>query len=66
MELEQIWQSIKETARRQARNKHGLSREEAERIVELICVSEGRLSLPRDAVEYYARELMRLTGEQVP
>jgi hypothetical protein len=66
MELERIWESIKETARRHARNKHRLSREEAERVVESICVTEGRLSLPRDAVEYYARELMRLTGEKTP
>jgi hypothetical protein len=64
MEVDRIWQNVKETALRQARNKHRLSREESERIVESICITEGRLSLPRDAIEYFARELVRLTDDQ--
>lgn len=60
MAVDRIWLRIKETARRTARRKSPLSPTDAERIVEGI-VAEERISVPRDAVEYFARELLRLT-----
>ena len=64
MAIDQLWLTIKETARQRARRKDRLSLDESTRIVESICMTEGRLSLPRDAIDYFARELVRLTQEQ--
>ena len=62
MAIDRIWLRIKEAAQGTARRKRPLTLEDSERIVEGI-VAEERLMLPRDAVEYFARELMRLSED---
>jgi hypothetical protein len=63
MPIDRIWDSIKETAQRMGRRAKPLGSEESERIVETICLREGARTVPREALEYLARELLRLAEE---
>ena len=65
MAVDRIWLRIKEAARRNGRRKRPLSRADAERVIEGI-VAEERIAVPRDAVEYFARELLRLAENARP
>jgi hypothetical protein len=65
MAVDRIWLRIKEAARRNGRRKRPLSHSDAERIIEEI-VAEERIALPRDAVEYFGRELLRLAEDAKP
>jgi hypothetical protein len=64
--IERIWQGIKESAKQNGRRKRSITMPEAERIVESICQKEAALTLPREALEYLARELVRLSDEGRP
>jgi hypothetical protein len=63
MAIERIWQGVKDSAKRTQKRKRRLSAEEAERIVESICLKETAVALPREALEYLARELVRLSDD---
>jgi hypothetical protein len=63
MAVDRVWLGIKKAANLNARRRHRLTRSESERIVRDLCSAEAKISLPRDAIEYFARELMRLTEE---
>jgi hypothetical protein len=62
MLTERIWQRIKDTARRDAAKRSSLSPPEAEEVVNGIILSEDG-PFPKLAIEFYARELIRLTEE---
>jgi hypothetical protein len=62
MLVERVWQRIKDTARRNAANRLQLSLEDSEKVVNRIIRSEDG-PFPQPAVEFYARELIRLTEE---
>jgi hypothetical protein len=62
MLVERVWQRIKDTARRNAANPLHLSREDSETVVNRIIHREDR-PFPQPAVEFYGRELIRLTEE---
>ncbi len=63
MAIERIWQNVKAAAKGTARRRTALTAAESHRIVESICSHEGVPMLPRDALEYLARELVRLSEE---
>lgn len=65
MAVDRIWLRIKEEARRNGARRRSLSRGDAERIIERI-VAEERIAVPRDAVEFFARELLRLAENTKP
>ena len=62
MAVDRIWLRIKETASRNGTRRGPLTRADAERMVERI-VADERISVPRDALEYFARELLRLAED---
>lgn len=62
MPTERVWERIKNTAQRNAAKRLHLSCEDSEKVVSRIVRSEDR-PFPQAAVEFYARELIRLTGE---
>jgi hypothetical protein len=62
MLTEKVWQRIKNTAERDATERSSLSFPEAEKVVKRIIQSEDG-PFPQPAVEFYARELIRLTEE---
>jgi hypothetical protein len=62
MLTERVWQRIKDTAQRNADERRRLSRPESEQIVNHIVLSVDG-PFPQAAVEFYARELIRLTEE---
>ena len=62
MLTDRIWQRIKETAKRNAAKCRRLSRQESESDVRRMISSEDG-PFPQAAVEFYARELIRLTDE---
>jgi hypothetical protein len=59
---ELVWQRIKATAQRDAPNRHRLTRAEAEKLVNDIILTQNG-PFPDEAVEFYARELIRLIDE---
>jgi hypothetical protein len=65
MAVDRIWLRIKEEARRNGRSRRPLRRADAERIIEGI-VAEEQIAVPRDVVEYFARELLRLAENATP
>lgn len=62
---ERVWQRIKGTAQRCIASRHRPSHAEAEKLVNGIILSEDG-PFPEDAVEFYARELIRLVHEGEP
>lgn len=63
--VDRIWAKVKSAAKGGAARAHPLSRKEAEGILQEICAME-RVALPRDAFEYFVRELMRLSDPTLP
>jgi hypothetical protein len=62
MIVERVWQRIKNTARRNAGDPFQLSREDSEKAVNRIIHSVDG-PFPEPVVEFYGRELIRLTEE---
>jgi hypothetical protein len=62
MITEKVWHRVKDTAQRNAANRLHLSPEDSEKAVNRIIHSVDG-PFPQSAVEFYGRELLRLTEE---
>ena len=62
-DISRVWNRMKTSAQRHARVSNILSVREAKLEVAKLCQSEKTVQPPDDALEYLARELVRLTTE---
>lgn len=62
-DINRVWNRMKTAAQRHARVSNILSVREAKLEVAKLCQSEKTVQPPDDALEYLARELVRLTTE---
>jgi hypothetical protein len=63
MPIDRVWALVKETSQRYGACGRRLSQAEAERVVRAICANDRMPELPQEAIDYFARELVRLTRE---
>lgn len=61
--MERVWTRMKKTAVRSARRKVTINMRDSRNMVLQICRQEKAVTPPRDALQFLAKELMRLTLE---
>jgi hypothetical protein len=61
MTFDRLWARVKESSQRYAAQNRHLSNAEAEQVVRALCESERISELSQEAIDFFARELKRLT-----